>query len=95
MANKPTSVASIVAKQAAEKRNENEKEDKKLSKKAVPEGFVWVRLRRPHYDSAGVYHTIGPALLQEDKIPSTAKRLTTEETAIKDEETAAEDEDDE
>lgn len=84
MANKPTSVASIVAKQAAEKRNENEKEDVKLSRKAVPEGKVWVRLRRAHYDSEGIYHPVGTALLNEDAIPSTAKRLTTEAAAALD-----------
>lgn len=81
MAAKPTSVAAIIAKQTAAKNLENEQEDKKLSKKSVPEGHVWVRLRRAHYDANGTYHPIGAALLREGAIPSSAKRLTSKEAA--------------
>lgn len=76
MATKPTSMASMVARQADATAKAAEKEDEKLSRKVTPAGKVWVRLIRPHYDAAGVYHQIGAALLDADAVPSSAKKLT-------------------
>ena len=73
---KPTSMASMVANQAATKSREEAKEDEKLARRDAEDGKVWVRLIRPHYDHEGVLHREGPALLDEDKVPQSAKVLT-------------------
>ncbi len=76
MAGKPTSLASHVARQEAEARRKDDKEDEQLSARSAPAGKTWVRLIRPHYDAEGVYHRVGPALLDSDAIPSSAKILS-------------------
>lgn len=76
MAQKPTSLAAHVAKTEAAKASAEDKEDVKLARKPAPSGKVWVRLIRPHYDAEGVYHDVGPALLNADAVPSSAKILT-------------------
>lgn len=78
MAQKPTSLAAHVAKTEAAKAAAEDQEDAKLVRKAAPKGKVWVRLIRPHYDAEGIYHDVGPALLVEGKVPSSAKILTKE-----------------
>lgn len=76
MAGKPTSMAAMVAKQEEDQRKAALEEDAKLARQQPPEGKVWVRLARPHYDRNGIHHDVGPALLDEGFIPSTAKKLT-------------------
>lgn len=79
MANKPTSMAAMVAKQAADSQRQDDKADEKLARKAPPRGKVWVRLVRPFYDADGVYHPAGPTLLDKGAVPSSAKVLTASE----------------
>lgn len=86
MANKPTSMASMVAKQAAASAKADDQEDEKISRKRTPEGKTWVRLIRPHYDAEGYYHSVGPALLNSDAIPSSAKVLSRQASPADDEE---------
>lgn len=75
MANKPTSLASLVAKQADDAAKAAEAEDATFVARKAPKGKVWVRLIRPHYDAEGFHHDIGIALLNEGAVPSSAKRL--------------------
>lgn len=76
MAGKQTSLASHIARQEADARRKDDKEDERLSARATPAGKTWVRLIRPHYDAEGVYHQVGAALLNSDAIPSSAKILS-------------------
>ena len=92
MAQKPTSLTALAAKQAAERRVEAEKEDAKASRRSAPPGKVWVRLIRPHYDSEGILHRAGVTLLPEGAIPSSAKVLTAKQAPALEE--ASEDEGD-
>ena len=76
MSGKQTSLASTVARQEAAARKKDEKEDEQIAARAAPAGKTWVRLIRPHYDAEGTYHEVGPALLDSDAIPSSAKVLS-------------------
>ena len=77
MAAKPTSMAAMVAKQAADESRKNDTEDKELARQKIPFGKSRVRLVRPHYDAEGFYHPIGIALLNADSVPSSAKVIST------------------
>ena len=77
MATKPTSMAAMVAKQAADESRKNDTEDKELARQKIPFGKSRVRLVRPHYDAEGFYHPIGIALLNADAVPASAKIIST------------------
>lgn len=80
MALKPTSLASQLADNARKEVMAKAKEDAKVATRATEDGKVWVRLQNAHYDHYGVYHMAGEiALLDEDQIPSAAKKLTKRE----------------
>lgn len=89
---KPTSMAAMATKTANDAIRADEREDEKIARRRAPVGQIWVRLIRPHFDGEGQYHEAGPALLNDDAIPSSAKRLTKLEAEA---ETADNDEDDE
>lgn len=79
---KPTSLAAQIARQAKEASLGEAKEDAVLEQLDVPPGKVRVRLIRPFYDSEGIYHSAGPALLDEGQVPSTAKVLRAGESLV-------------
>lgn len=78
---KPTSLAAQIARQAKAISLGEAKEDAELGQLDVPPGKVRVRLTRPFYDSEGVYHVAGPALLDVGQVPSSAKVLRAGEVA--------------
>lgn len=81
MASKPTSLVAQLSRDQAAQKITDAKDDAEASEQQVPEGKVMVRLQRDHYDSYGVWHRAGLALLDADKLPSTAKVLTSKEAA--------------
>lgn len=75
---KPTSLAAQVAQQDGKAAAAASKQDAELRSAPVPLGKVWVRLVRPYYDTENRMHPAGPALLDEDQVPKSAKRITPE-----------------
>ncbi len=73
---KETSLSSQIARIHAEKSTADAQEERATLKNTPPEGKVWVRLIRPHYDANGVLHREGVAALSPDAIPKSAVRLS-------------------
>lgn len=75
--NKPTSVASHIAKMEADKKAAENLADAKAAKSDFPEDRVLVRLVRPRYDSEGFYHSNEePVALLPQDVPTSAKIIS-------------------
>lgn len=78
---KTTTLVSQLNKVEAERQAQEAAEDRELATRSVPEGKVWVRLIRPHYDANGVLHEPGVVALDPAAVPKSAKVLTKKQAA--------------